>query len=136
MEIYQDIFEAKITSFDSLILSIFLYGAESWTTTRKRKNELNDFGTSCCRIRLNIRRKNRVTNQHVLNVTQRKDLSKILLSEQPGVLGHWLRRPPETTIKKYALYTTNQGRNRRGRPRAAYLKLMETLTGMNKHALI
>ena len=60
----------------------------------------------------------------------------MLLSKQLRVLEHWLRRPPETTIKKYALYTTNQGRNRRGRPRATYVKLMEKVTGMDNHALI
>ena len=44
-----------------------------------------------------------MTGQHVLNVNKkRKFLSKILLSKQLRVLGHWLRRPPETTIKKYA----------------------------------
>ena len=66
-----------------------------------------------------------MTNQHVLNITQRKHLSEILLSKQLRVLGHWHRRPPETTIKKYSLYTTNQGRNRRGRRRATYVKIME-----------
>ena len=47
-----------------------------------------------------------------------------------------ITRPAETTIKKYDLYTTNQGRNRRGRPRATYVKLMEKVTGMDNHALI
>ena len=78
----------------------------------------------------------RVTNQHVLNVTQRKHLAEIFLSKQLRVVRHWLRRPPETTIKKDALYTANQGRNRRGRPRATYVKLMKKVTGMNNHALI
>ena len=50
------------------------------------------------------------------------------------MLGHWLRRPPEATIKKYALSTTNQGKNRRGRPRATYVKLMQKVTGMDNHA--
>ena len=52
------------------------------------------------------------------------------------MLGLWLKTPPETTVKKYVLYTTNQGKNRRGRPLATYVKLMEKVTGMNNHALI
>ena len=63
----------KLRLFDSLILS--------WTTTQKLKNELNAFGTSCYRMLLNTRKIDRSTNQHVLNVTQRKHLSKILLSK-------------------------------------------------------
>ena len=52
-----------------------------------------------------------MTNKYVLNHTQRTHLSGMLLSKQLSVLGHWLRRPTVATIKKYALYTTNQGRN-------------------------
>ena len=39
-------------------------------------------------------------------------------------------------MKKYALYTTNQGRNRRGRPLVTYVKLIKNITGMDNHALI
>ena len=49
-----------------------------------------------------------MTNKYVLNGTQRKHLLDILPPKQFRVLGHWLRRPPETIIKKYVLYTTNK----------------------------
>ena len=78
----------------------------------KLKNELNSFATSCYRILLNIRRTDRMTNQHILNVTQRKNVSETLLIKQLRVLWHWFRRPDDVTIKMYALYTTNQGKNR------------------------
>ena len=39
-------------------------------------------------------------------------------------------------MKKYALYTTNQERNRRGRPLVTYVKLIKSVTGMDNHALI
>jgi len=126
----------KLRLFDSLIISILLYGAESWTTTQQLKNELNSFGTSCYRIILNIKRIDRVTNQHILNVTQRKNLFDIFLQKQLRALGHWLRRPIDTTIRRYALYTTNQGKNRRGRPRNTYVNSMQKLTQMNNEALI
>ena len=59
----------------------------------------------------------------------------MLLSKQPQVPGHWLRRPPEATIKRYALHTINQGRNRRGSP--CYMcEVNENVTGMYNHALI
>ena len=73
----------KLRLFDSLILSILLCGEGSWTKTQKLKTELNAFGTNCYRILLNIRRRDRETNQHALNATQRKHLSK-----QLRVLGH------------------------------------------------
>ena len=44
-------------------------------------------------------------------------------------------RKKKKTVKKYVVYTTNQGRNRRGRPRATYVKLMEKVIGMDKSLL-
>ena len=40
----------KLRLFDSLILSIHLFGAETWTLSQKFKNELNSFATSCYRV--------------------------------------------------------------------------------------
>ena len=124
----------KFRLFDSLILSILLRGAESWTTTQKLKNKLNAFGTSCYKKPLNIRKIDRMTSQHILMSLRGNTYQRYFYQKQLLVLGHWLRRPPETTIKKCALYNTNQGRNSRGRPRATYVKLMEKLTGMHNHA--
>ena len=62
--------------------------------------------------------------------------SETLLIKQLRVLGHWLRRPHDATIKMYALYTTNQGKKRRGRPRAAYVKSMQKVTGMDNEKLM
>ena len=69
-------------------------------------------------------------------MTQRKHLLEILLSKQLQIPGQWFKRPPRTTIEKSVLYTTNQGRNRKGRPHATYVKLMEKVIGMDNHALI
>ena len=100
----------KLHLFDLQGLSIILNGAESWTTTQQLMTKLNAFGTSCDRILFNIRRIDRVTSKDVLGVTLRKHLPEMLLSKQLRVLEHWLRRPPETTIKKYALYIKNEGK--------------------------
>ena len=66
-----------------------------------------------------------MTNQDVPNATQRKNPTEILLSKQLRLFGYWLRRPPERTSKKYTLCTTNQGKNRKGRPRVTNVKLMQ-----------
>ena len=56
----------KLRLFDSLILSILLYGAEAWSLTQRMKQQLNAFGTSCYRVMLGIKRIDRVSNAHVL----------------------------------------------------------------------
>ena len=52
------------------------------------------------------------------------------------MLWHWLRRPDDATIKMYALYTTNQGKSRQGRPRATHVKSMQNVTGMDNETLM
>ena len=105
MKICQNIIEVKTAPFGLLVLSILLYGAESCATAQQRKNELNAFGKTCYKILLNIRRTDRVTKKYIHNVTQRAHVSEVLPPKQLQVLRHWLRIPPEITIRKYALYT-------------------------------
>ena len=125
----------KLRLFDSLILSILLYGAETWTFTQKFKSEINSFATSCYRIMLNIKRTDKISNQRILGKVKRKDLIDTVIGRQLRSLGHWLRKPPTSIINKYALYTTNLERNRRGRPRMTYVKQVEEITGLGTRTL-
>ena len=63
---------------------------------------------------LNIKRIDRVSNQRILNIMKKKNLAETVIIRQLRSLGHWLRIPADSIINKYALYTTNEGRGRRG----------------------
>ena len=52
------------------------------------------------------------------------------------MIGHSFTRPPETTFKKYPLYTTNHRWNRGGRSCTTYVKLLEKETGMINYVLL
>ena len=121
--------QLKLRLFDSLILSILLYGAESWTLITIIKNQLNSFATSCYRIMLNIKRTDRLRNERVLEICNRRNLADEVTKQQLRTLGHWLRKQG-STISKYALFNTNKGKNRRGRPRHTYVKLIQQTTGL------
>ena len=122
----------KLRLFDSLILSILMYGAEAWSLTQRMKKQLNAFGTSCYRVMLGIRRTDRVTNARVLQQTQRNNISDKLVQQQLRTLGHWLRRPDGEIIQRYALYTTQEGRGRRGRPPLTYVKNIRAILNMDE----
>ena len=100
----------KLRLFDSLILSILLYGAESWTLTII-KNQLNSFATSCYRVMLNIKRTDRIRNDRILDTCNRRNVADLLIERQLRTLDRWLRNE-DSSIKKYALYTTNRGKSR------------------------
>ena len=60
--------ELKETLFDSLILPIYLYGAESWTFVTIIKNQLNSFASSCYQVMLDIKRTDRIRNDRILDI--------------------------------------------------------------------
>ena len=119
----------KLRLLDALIISVLLYGAESWTITKTLSNKINAFGTSCYRILLGIKRTDRVRNTAVLQAVNRPALSITVYRRQLKALGHWLRKDG-SVVQRYALYTPTLGRNRRGRPRMTYVRYMEKLTGL------
>ena len=77
------------------------------------------------------KRIDRVTNSDVLQRASRANLSDILMKRQLRTLGHWLRRPSDTTANRYALYTTNEGRGRRVRPRTKNVCHITSVTNMD-----
>ena len=117
----------KLRLFDSLILFILLHSAESWTLVAIIKKQLNSFATSCCQVMLNIKRTDRIRNDRILDTCNRRNPADLPIECQLRTLGHWLRKE-DSSIKTYALYTSNREKNRRGRPRHTYVKLTQQTT--------
>ena len=67
--------QLKLHLFDSLIISIFFYGAKTWSLTKVRKKEIDAFGTNCYRFMLGIRRIDRVRNEETPQRVTRNNLS-------------------------------------------------------------
>ena len=124
----------RLQLFDSLILTILFYGAESWTLTKQMTSMLNSFGTTCYRFILGIKRIDHVRNEVVLETVNRLPLINTLYCKQLRALGHWLRAK-ENPVSRFALYKPAHGRNRRGRPRTTYIKHVENITGKTAEEL-
>ena len=123
----------KLQLFDSLILSILFYNSETWVTTKVMKKEIDSFGTCCYRYMVGIRRIDRVRNEEVLQRVQRSNLSNLMYKRQLRSLGYWIRK--DGIIKRFALYTNCNGRNRRGRPRLNYNKHIQNITNLTTEEL-
>ena len=122
--------QLKLRLLDALIMSVLLYGSETWIVTKTMSDKINAFGTSCYRILLGIKRTDRVRNSVVLQAVNRKDLCCTVHRRQLKTLGHWLRKE-DSVVQRYALYLPSHGRNRRGRPRLTYARYMENTTGLS-----
>jgi hypothetical protein len=120
----------KINIYKVAVLSILLYGAETWTITPVMEREINGFGTNCLRIILGIRRIDRVTNEEVYSRTQQSALINTVRQRQLGYLGHVLRiADKEEPAKKFALYEPkeNHGSRKRGPPKLRFRPYIASL---------
>jgi len=61
--------ETKLRLFDSLVLSLMLYGVESWSVSAQMKHLVNFFATSAYRIMTGVKRLDKVYNTTVLCIS-------------------------------------------------------------------
>jgi len=66
--------ETKLRLFDSLVLSVMLYGAESWPIGTQMNQLINSFATSGYRIMTGVKRLDKVRNTTILTSVSRNEL--------------------------------------------------------------
>ena len=110
----------KINLLQASVLSILLYGSQTWILDKACQKKLDGFLTSCLRIILGISREDRVGNDEIYALTNLQPLSCSVQERQLSFLGHSVRRPEDHLVNKYALYAATHGRRGRGAPRTLY----------------
>ena len=130
--------ETKLRLFDSLVLSVMLYGAESWPISTQMNQLMNSFATSAYHIMTGVKCLYKVRNTTVLTPVSRNELIHTvgLYDRQLRFLGHMLRNTHSPHASTYALYQPTHGTTRRGRPRLNYVDYIERLTGMKTNELV
>ena len=93
----------KLHVYRACVLSILLYGSESWTTYASQEKRLNTFHTRCLRRILHIKWQDRVTNTEVLLRAGIPSLFALLSQRRLNWLGH-VRRMEPGRIPKDMLY--------------------------------
>ncbi len=106
--------------FQSSVITILLYGCETWLIEPNTLKSLDVFVNNCYRVMLGYRRIDHITiDQIYREVGQRQKLSKTIRQRQLRWLGHMLRigssprdsKPtgPIEPIRRYALYEPSPG---------------------------
>ncbi len=103
--------KAKVHVYESRVLSILLYGSETWPTYRREEHKLNDFHFRCLRQILGLSWQDRVPNTTVLKLTNSSDMYTVIRRRR---LGH-VRRMPDERLPKLAV-----GHHPRGRPKLRF----------------
>jgi Reverse transcriptase (RNA-dependent DNA polymerase) len=114
--------EVKIKLYNACILSIFLYGSETWTLTREEEKKVDALDQWCLRRICNIKWNDFITNEEVRRRTNQQPLTTCLKKRRLSLFGHVARLPPNNdTRRALAMVVPPQWKRPRGRPRDTWL---------------
>jgi len=116
--------QTKLRLFKSNVLSVLLYGAESWKMTTRINTKLETFQSRCLRRILGIYWHDKVTNEEVRKRAGCKTVVKEVKIKRWKWLGHVCRMEKEA-IPRTALRWTPEGKRKRGRPKETWRRTVE-----------
>jgi len=116
--------KTKIRLYRSNVLSVLLYGAESWKTTKTISSKLDIFQNKCLRKILHVFWPNTISNEQLLQRTGLEPISSTVNKRRWRWTGHVLRMGTHE-IPKTALRWTPQGQRKRGRPAETWRRGLE-----------
>ena len=110
----------KMLVYTACIISILLYGSESWTTYARQEDKLQSFHLRNLRFILGIKWDERKTNVEVLNIAGLPSMYTLLRQRRLRWLGH-VHRMKDGRIPKDLLYgELAEGERPTGRPLLRY----------------
>jgi hypothetical protein len=92
----------KLRLFQAGVVSILVYGLEAWEMTDRAKTRLRGWASRCL-----VRITGRTYREEAVDPTW--DLVKYVLARRLRWLGHTLRRPPETLLRRTVLAVAELG---------------------------
>ena len=123
----------KVRIYNSLILSIVLYGAATWTLTKYLSKRLDAFDSQALRRIIGIRWPERITNVEVRSQTKQPRLTLIIAKARLGLFGHIARLPSDTDVRLILESAPHpEWCLPRGRPRLRWLDQITRDTGLTK----
>ena len=111
----------KIRIYKAAVITILLYGAEVWNTTKKQMKRFEVFHLTSLRRILKIKWFFHVSNEEVLRRAGIKSIETFIGSARLRWYGH-VARMPETRLPNFLLdWKPNYGKRLRGRPRKGWM---------------
>jgi len=131
-------FPTKIKLYKSLVLSVLLYGCESWTLTTDLERRIQAFENKCYRRMLGISYREHITNDYVwqrVNILagRQEFLLSTVKRRKLSWFGHVCRH---NTLSKIILQGNVNGGRRRGRPRKSWKDNIKEWTGQSMSSLL
>jgi len=118
----------KIRIFTALVESVFLYGSETWTMTKRLVKMVDGCYTRMLRMALDVNQyTQRITNNTLYGALPK--LSSKIAQRRLRLSGH-AQRHPELTLNKVLLWEPTHGVAKRGRPYLTFVDNLRADTGL------
>ena len=118
----------KLRIFRSSVLTVLLYGCETWRMIKSDETKLNVFLHKCLRRILKIYWSMKVTNEEIRSRTNMEEITQQIKRRRWKLIGHVLRKSA-TDNTRIALTWTPEGRRKRGRPKETWRRTVEKERG-------
>ena len=115
----------KVRVYEACVLSILLYGAESWATYRPQESKLSAFHTFNLRFILGKTWEDRMTNEEVFKITGSGPLSSRLKFFRLRWAGHVNRMPCDRIPRLLLHGVLEEGTRQTGRPRLRFKDVLK-----------
>ena len=116
--------KTKFSLFKTLVLSVLMYGCETWKLTKKEEKKLDTFQNKCLRRIMRIRWQQHVRNETVLEIAGMEKVSQMVRRKRWNWIGHVLRREQGNDCA-VALGWTPEGKRGKGRPKTTWRRMVE-----------
>ena len=116
----------KISIFNTMISSIFLYNSEIWTMTKAMQEKIDTFQRNNMRRILNIRYPRKIRNEDLYKITKQQPWSEKVKRRRLSFFGH-IARLPENAPAKQAVseFRNTKTKKLRGGQKLTWFKLVE-----------
>jgi hypothetical protein len=114
----------KSRLYKSNILSVLLYGCESWKMTSTISHNLEVFQNRCLRRIFNIYWPNTIRTEELLKRSHVQPVTTVVKQRRWRWIGHVLRMP-QASNTRIAMRWTPEGKRPRGRPKETWRRTVE-----------
>ena len=114
----------KLKLFNSIVISVLIYGYESWKGLKEIENRVRRFESGCLRTIMKIRWYDHVSEVELRNRTGQRSVVEVIKMRRWRWYGHVLRMP-ESRLPKQAISWTPTGRRNVGRPKDTWRRTMK-----------
>ena len=115
----------KVRIYQAAVLTILLYGSETWNTTKAQMHRMEVFHQTCLRRILRIKWYDRVSNVRVLKKAGIGAVEGYISSNRLRWFGHVSRMPEHRIPKIMMNWVPRHGKRSRGRPRKTWMQCVQ-----------